>query len=69
MAKGARTRGPRAAVAKGAPPSEVSSDRKLRWPVWASAILFGLYVLSHLSMIPVALELWSGLLSALLFGR
>ena len=46
-----------------------SEERGRQWPVWTAVVLTGLYVVIHLYMVPIALTLWGGLLSALVLGE
>jgi hypothetical protein len=64
MARKTRT-APARQASQVAPPSPPG----LRWPVRAAVVLGGLYLLSHFAMIPQALSLWGGLVSALLLGQ
>jgi len=55
--------------APGPSPAKKPKTRTLSWPVWTAVVLTLLYVALHFQMVSDTLELWGGLLSALVFGQ
>jgi len=59
----------RASPAEKPAPAESAERRGSGWPVWTALVLAVLYLLAHRKMLPAALDMWGGLLSALVLGR